>query len=151
MAELGRVDSSIVGLVAETSKNYMELNNHKKDMESRLRTAETTLNSLILTLKSRVDQHDQLFRQVEATISHGGGKGDSFSSSVGTSFVPLKNMTPPKFGSKIETWREWQEDVRGYLDGAKPGIKGGFTGIGERRTRRRRRICSARVSAFGKR
>ena len=32
-------------------------------------------------------------------------------------------MTPPKFGSKVELWREWQEDVRGYLDATKPGIK----------------------------
>ena len=123
MAEFGRLDSTIVGIVTETSKNQAELNNHKRDMEVRLSTAETTLNSLILTLRSRVDQHDQLFKQLEATMSQGGGKGSNFSSPAGTSFVPLKNMTPPKFGSKIETWREWQEDVRGYLDGAKPGIK----------------------------
>ena len=32
-------------------------------------------------------------------------------------------MTPPKFGSKVELWREWQEHVRGYLDATKPGIK----------------------------
>ena len=86
-------------------------------------TAETTLNSLILTLKSRVDQHDQLFKQVEATMSQGAGKGVNFQLSAGTNFVPLKNMTPPKFGSKIETWREWQEDARGYLDGSRPGTK----------------------------
>ena len=30
MAEFGRIDSGIVGIVAETSKNQMELNNHKK-------------------------------------------------------------------------------------------------------------------------
>ena len=106
MAELGRIDSSIVGIVAETSKNQMELNNHKKDMESRLMQAETTLNSLILALRSRVDQHDQLFKQVEATISQGGGRDSNVQSSIGTNFVPLKSMTPPKFGSKIETWRE---------------------------------------------
>ena len=69
MAEFGRIDSSIVGVVTETSKNQLELNNHKNNMESRLSTAETTLNSLILTLRSRVDQHDQLFKQVEATIA----------------------------------------------------------------------------------
>ena len=124
MAEFGRIDSIIVGVVTETSKNQMELNNHKKDMEGRLSTAETTLNSLILTIRSRVDQHDQLFKQVEATIAQGGGgRGMNTSSSGGTNFVPLKHMTPSKFGNKIETWREWQEDVRGYLDGAKTGIK----------------------------
>merc|ERR1712129_65699 len=121
-AEFGRIDSSIVGIVSETSKNQMELNSHKQNMESRLRTAEATLNSLIMALKARVDQHDQQFKQVEATMFQGGGKGASFQN-AGTNFVPLKNMTPPKFGSKIETWREWQEDVRGYLDGTRPGIK----------------------------
>ena len=30
MAEFVRIDSGIVGIVAETSKNQMELNNHKK-------------------------------------------------------------------------------------------------------------------------
>ena len=85
--------------------------------------AETTLNSLILALRSRVDQHDQMFKRVEATISQGGGRDGNVPSSIGTNFVPLKSMTPPKFGSKIETWREWQEDVRGFLDGTKSGIK----------------------------
>ena len=32
-------------------------------------------------------------------------------------------MTPGKFGNKVELWREWQEDVRGYFDGSKPGVK----------------------------
>ena len=32
-SELGRVGASIVGIVAETSKNQLELNNHKGNME----------------------------------------------------------------------------------------------------------------------
>ena len=32
-------------------------------------------------------------------------------------------MTPVKFGNKVELWREWQEDVRGYFDGTRPGIR----------------------------
>ena len=93
-------------------------------MEGRLSTAETTLNSLILTLRARVDQHDQMFKQVESTIAQGGGGAISGSAGPGgTNFVPLKHMTPPKFGSKVELWKEWQEDVCGSLDCTKPGIK----------------------------
>ena len=40
-----------------------------------------------------------------------------------TNFVPWKHMTPPKFGNKVELWREWQEDVRGYFDGTKTVIR----------------------------
>ena len=32
-------------------------------------------------------------------------------------------MTPLKFGNKVELWREWQEDVRSYIDSNKPGMR----------------------------
>ena len=35
----------------------------------------------------------------------------------------MENMVPSRFGSKLERWREWQEDVRGYFDGTKRGIR----------------------------
>ena len=38
-------------------------------------------------------------------------------------------MMPSKFGNKVDTWREWQEDVRGYFDSSKAGIKEVFQAL----------------------
>ena len=102
MAELGRMDASILGLVGEVSNNQANLAAHKQNIDGRLATAETTLNSLILALRTRVDQHDQMFVQLQATIAQGGGGSKSgFTVPGATNFMPWKNMTPAKFGNKV--------------------------------------------------
>ena len=32
-------------------------------------------------------------------------------------------MTPNRFGGKEELWRDWLEEVRGYIESARPGMK----------------------------
>ena len=90
LAELGRMDSSILSLVGEVSNNQANLAAHKQNIDGRLATAETTLTSLISALRTRVDQHDQMFAQVQATIAQGGGAKNGPTTVGATNFMPWK-------------------------------------------------------------
>ena len=35
----------------------------------------------------------------------------------------MKQMTPNRFGRNEEQWREWQEEVRGFIDASRSGMK----------------------------
>eukprot|EP00973_Karenia_brevis_P081212 11259935-Karenia_brevis.AAC.1 len=38
-------------------------------------------------------------------------------------YLPHKTTVPKVLGEKVETWRNWKEDVTDFLDAANPGMK----------------------------
>ena len=121
---LGTMEEAFVNMMTQVTGTQSSLDAFKNQMTASLRTAEGTLTASLNSLAQKVGQTESMIRQVESAASNSKGMGPgAMTSSGSTNFVPWKHLTPTKFGNKVELWREWQEDVRGYFDGTKPGIR----------------------------
>ena len=121
--KVNQADQTVVGIVTQVSSMPSNLDAFKQQTADSLLKAESTLTSSIGGLVTRIGHAETKIMQVESIASKAVGSAPGQTSTSGTNFVPWKHMTPAKFGSKTETWREWQEDIRGYFDGTKPGLK----------------------------
>ena len=117
------MEEAMVSWLTQVTGSQSNLDAFKHQMTSSLTSAEGTLSSSLNALVQRVSQTETMIRNFENVVSNSPGPRSSSGSPGSTNFVPWKHMTPTKFGNKVELWREWQEDVRGYFDGTKPGIK----------------------------
>ena len=121
---MAKFEEAMVSMLTQITGTQSNLEAFKNQMTNSLATAESTLTASLNGLAQKVNQNEVMIRQVEAATSNvPGTRQGSTAHSGSTNFVPWKHMTPPKFGNKVELWREWQEDVRGYFDGTKPGIR----------------------------
>ena len=121
---MAQMEETLVNMMKQITGTQSNLDAFKSHMTNSLAAAEGTLSSSLNGLTQKVQQNDNMIRQVEAMISGSPGAGQASGTSTGgTNFLPWKNMVPSKFGHKPERWREWQEDVRGYFDGTKQGIR----------------------------
>ena len=120
---LTKIEETMVNMVAHITGTQSNLDQFKQQMTSSLSTAEGTLSTSLNNLTQRVNQTEAMIQQMQNSASNMNGARSGSSGAGSTNFVPWKHLTPTKFGNKVEVWREWQEDVRGYFDGTKPGIK----------------------------
>ena len=124
---MGKMEEGIVNLATQASANQSNLDLFRQQMTASLSAAEATLTTSLNDLRTKVGHNESMTKHIEKAVSMMQSQPSKFNSSLSaggnTSFMPWKHMMPSKFGSKVETWREWQEDVRGYFDSSKPGIK----------------------------
>ena len=121
---MAKFEETLVNMLQQITGTQANLEAFKGHMTNSLAAAENTLTASLSGLSQKVQQSENMIRQVEAMASSAAGARQGASTFSGsTNFLPWKNMTPSRFGNKIEVWREWQEDVRGYFDGTRPGIK----------------------------
>ena len=121
---IGKMEEAFVNMMTQVTGTQSNLDTFRNQMTASLQTAEGTLTASLNNLAQKVGQNEIMIRQFESATSNSQGVRQSAMTSTGsTNFVPWKHLTPTKFGNKVELWREWQEDVRGYFDGTKPGIR----------------------------
>ena len=99
-----------------------EIVKHMADMTQKMTTADLNVMNMIQQLRGEVSRLDLGLKQAQGQIatngsSTGGGSGGF------KGFLPWKHMTPNRFGGKEEHWREWLEEVRGYIESTRPGMK----------------------------
>ena len=121
---MAKFEEAMVNMLTQITGTKSSLDAFKNQMTNSLATAESTLTASLNGLAQRVSQNEVMIRQVETMTSNMPEARQGSASQPGsTNFVPWKHLTPSKFGNKVELWREWQEDVRGYFDGTRPGIR----------------------------
>ena len=119
---ISKIEEALVNMLTQLTGTQSNFEAFKQQMTSSLTRAEGTLSTSLNGLAHRVSQTENMLKQMERAMSNQSSNLSS-SSPGSTNFIPLKNMMPAKFGNKVEIWREWQEDVRGFFDGTRPGIR----------------------------
>ena len=72
----------------------------------------------IIDLQKRCQELEA--RAHQAGCGHDGGKGGKGHS---RGYLPQKHLIPESFDNKMDDWRQWLDDLLGYLENCNPGMK----------------------------
>ena len=99
-------------LIQQSAANHQEWS-HK------FATTDQQVTGKIAQIEAQILRLSAELQHARSNPSSGqGARNGSFKS-----YLPMKQMTPNRFGGKEEQWREWQEEVRGFIDASRSGME----------------------------